>query len=309
MLATARPRGHHRRISPRLPVPDVPRATAEPVIVLGMHRSGTSMLATLLADAGLFLGHKVQPGHQEAEFFQHLNMYVLAESSADWDRPAGVATMLADDRARRYLVDYLAMSVNSPRAISFLGSRRYLRHRSLGTLEIPWGWKDPRTTLTFPLWLDVFPRAKVIHVTRHGVDVAHSLQVRYDKSIDAYVDRYRHRKGLYRFIARRHHLTTGLRVASLDDGLDLWDDYVRAAHAAVTSLGDRAIEFRYEDFLEDPDPVMHRLLDFCNVAVAPDRSWTEQVQSTRAFAYRQDPELVAVAERHGERLAGHGYSV
>ncbi|MGI9603334.1 MAG: sulfotransferase [Acidimicrobiales bacterium] len=276
-------------------------------MVLGMHRSGTSMLAGLLADAGLFLGHKTQPGHHEAEFFQDLNMYALREGSSAWDRPAGVSTLLADAKARAYLADYLTTSVSSPRTVNFLGARRYLRNRSLIRWSDPWGWKDPRTTLLWPLWLDVFPEAKVIHVTRHGVDVASSLQVRYDASIDEYIDRYQRRRSAYRFIARRRQFEPSLRVADIDAGMELWDEYVSAAHAAVETLGDRAVEFRYEDFLEDPDPVMHRLLDFCGLPADPGRSWTEEVQSGRAYAYRGDPELEAVAQRHQARLAGHGY--
>lgn len=282
---------------------------AEPVVILGMHRSGTSMLANLLADAGLFLGHRTQPGHQEADFFQKLNIYVLRESAADWDRPVGVQTMLDDERARGYLADYLTTSVSSPRVLEFLGPSRYLQHRSLITYQQPWGWKDPRTTLTFPLWLDVFPRARVIHVTRHGVDVARSLQIRYDKSIDDYIDRYERRKQLYRFIPRRQNLSTSLRVADIDAGMRLWDEYVSVAHEAAVALGDRAMEFHYEDFLADPDPVMHELLAFCGIEVAADRSWANEVEADRAYAYRSDPDLVAVARRHEAMLAKHRYLV
>ena len=40
---------------------------------------------------------------------------------------------------------------------------------------INWGWKDPRTTITFPIWLQVFPKAKILHILRNGVDVAISI--------------------------------------------------------------------------------------------------------------------------------------
>lgn len=276
-------------------------------MVLGMHRSGTSMLANLLADAGLFLGHKTQPGHREAEFFQRLNMYVLQEGSASWDRPEGVGDLLADERARAYVIDYLRTSVDSPRAASFLGPTGWLRTRSLTGFTQPWGWKDPRTTLLWPLWLEVFPDAKVIHVTRHGVDVARSLQVRTDASIDEYVATYRRRRTLYRLVGRRRRFEPSLRVADIDAGLALWETYVDAAHEAVEARGERAIEFRYEDFLVDPDPIMDRLIDFCGLASVPGRRWREQVTDSRAFAHRAEPDLVAVAERHHDRLARHGY--
>jgi hypothetical protein len=38
-----------------------------------------------------------------------------------------------------------------------------------------WGWKDPRNSITLPVWLKLFPDARVIHIVRNGVDVAESL--------------------------------------------------------------------------------------------------------------------------------------
>src|SRR5690606_33596327 len=32
-----------------------------------------------------------------------------------------------------------------------------------------WAWKDPRTSLTLPIWREVFPRAQVVHIIRNGI--------------------------------------------------------------------------------------------------------------------------------------------
>ena len=149
-----------------------------PLIVIGMHRSGTSLLARLLREAGLFLGWRLQPDHDEAKFFQGLNNWAMYQATADWDAPGRIDDLLDNARARAAAVDYLRLSVNSPRALEFLGPGRYLRTRGLDRLDAAWGFKDPRSTFTLPLWLDVFPDARVLHVTRHGVDVAQSLRVR-----------------------------------------------------------------------------------------------------------------------------------
>lgn len=283
--------------------------TAQPIIIVGMHRSGTSMLAQLLADAGLFLGWRVQPGHQEAYFFQKLNDWVLREASATWDRPAGMRTLLEDDKARAYIVDYLITTMNSPRITEFMGPKRYAQSRSLNTYTAAWGWKDPRSTLTLDLWRTVFPQSKILHVTRHGLDVARSLQVRYGKSIDDYIDRYEQRKSLYRLIARRSNLSTSMRVADLSAGLELWDHYVTEAKQSVIDYGECAMEFRYEDFLADPDPIMRQLLEFCGIPVAASVSWRDRIDADRAFAYRKDPELVEFARHHEATLQRHGYDV
>lgn len=43
-----------------------------PVIVLGMHRSSTSMLVGLLRELGLWIGHQA-PRNNEARLFRRLN--------------------------------------------------------------------------------------------------------------------------------------------------------------------------------------------------------------------------------------------
>ena len=42
----------------------------------------------------------------------------------------------------------------------------------------PWGWKDPRNTFTLDRWMDLFPKARIVHVIRNGMDVALSLNMR-----------------------------------------------------------------------------------------------------------------------------------
>src|SRR5207237_264153 len=41
-----------------------------------------------------------------------------------------------------------------------------------------WGWKDPRTSLTIPLWLELVPDLRVVVCLRNPLDVALSLRKR-----------------------------------------------------------------------------------------------------------------------------------
>jgi hypothetical protein len=45
----------------------------QPVIILGMHRSGTSMVSELLDQLGLFVGRELQDDH-ESTYFLDLNI-------------------------------------------------------------------------------------------------------------------------------------------------------------------------------------------------------------------------------------------
>ena len=65
----------------------------DPVLVVGMHRSGTSLLARLLAEMGLCLGPDLTPLY-ESRFFRRLNQEILGRAGASWTRPR---------RARRFL--------------------------------------------------------------------------------------------------------------------------------------------------------------------------------------------------------------
>src|SRR5213078_1316124 len=65
-----------------------------------------------------------------------------------------------------------------------MGWKRVMKYKSIDRYDRPWGWKDPRTVFTLPLWLQLFPKAKIINIVRNGVDVASSLSVREQKMLD-----------------------------------------------------------------------------------------------------------------------------
>lgn len=284
-------------------------STPAPVIILGMHRSGTSLVARMLGEIGLFLGWRKDVNH-EAWFFLRLNDWLLHQCGGAWDQPTPIRHLIANPEGRRMVGDYLRFMLGAPRAASFLGPRRYLRYRSLAALDRPWGWKDPRNTFTLPLWLDLFPEARVVHVYRHGVDVAASLNRRQDESLDQSQRRFRRRRWAYAFaIPRRAGFAESWRCAELDEALRLWSEYIHEARAHVAALGDRIMEVRYEDLLEDPHRELSALAAFCSL---PASSGTVgqaagRIRPARALAYQHDPMLRELAERWRERLRPFGY--
>jgi len=284
------------------------RSGRPPVIIIGMHRSGTSMLSQALQAAGLFLGWRQLREHQEAQFFLRLNMWVMLQTSAGWETPESVRYLLERPQARAAVVEYLRFALRSPRAASYLGPVRYGRHRSVERLDEPWGWKDPRTTFTLPLWLDIFPNARIVHVVRHGVDVAESLRVRQRAIERDSLDRFRHQRRHHLFRTKLSELTPGLRFESLDEGLSLWERYTREANRAATRLGERAFQVRYEDFLASPAQTITDLARFCGLDDASKATAAvAHVDASRAFAHRESPELRAFAEQNAGRLQGLGY--
>src|ERR1700685_2157824 len=154
------------------------QSPSSPIIIIGMHRSGTTMIARMLEAMGLFVGKKKESNH-EALFFLRIDRWLFSQCGASWENPQPIYYLVENAEARAMTTDYIARYLlPSPRAISYLGLKKYLRYWTPANLRVPWGWKSPLSTYTLPLWLDIFPDAKVIHIYRPGVDVRNSLRAR-----------------------------------------------------------------------------------------------------------------------------------
>jgi hypothetical protein len=136
---------------------------AAPILILGMHRSGTSCLAGSLQQRGLHLGevYESRPynrkGNRENQQVMDLNDAVLAASGGAWDRPPG---RLRWDPASEASRDAIIAG---------------LREGSAGA---PWGFKDPRSLLTLAFWQAAMPGARLVGTFRHPSRVAASLRAR-----------------------------------------------------------------------------------------------------------------------------------
>ena len=148
-----------------------------PVLITGMHRSGTSMLAGLLAEMGLFLGARLDP-NEEDYFFLRLNEWMMRRAGGAWDWPLPTRHFLGQERFLEDTVTFLRRRLQSLRFGSYIGYSRLLLGRRRRRLERPWGWKDPRTVFTFQAWSRLFPEARLLYIQRNGVDVARSLVLR-----------------------------------------------------------------------------------------------------------------------------------
>lgn len=278
-----------------------------PIIIAGMHRSGTSVLTSILDELGLFVGRKLDSNH-EATYFLHLNNWLLRQAGATWDRPEVFNDFLSHDDIVAARVQQLEHLLKTPRAIEFLGLKNYLTLGSIKNMSTPWGWKDPRNTFTLPLWLKIFPNAKLLVIHRHGVDVAKSLATRADKiSQNLSSDVARQSRWLWRLPLSNNSFS---RCRNTNEGLALWKSYTQTADRHADQLGERALVLRYEVFLENPVPHVERVLDFIGMEAerpAIERS-VQKLVASRAYSYRGSDVLRGLAERHHHDLNAFGYS-
>ena len=272
-------------------------AGCPPVIVIGMHRSGTGMLTRALESLGLFVGRNKDENH-EATFFQNINDWLLRQCGGSWDHPSPISHLLGNVDIRARTAEYIRRTLlKSPRAVSFLGWTKYAVYRDVARLKIPWGWKDPRNTFILPLWLDLFPEARIVHIRRHGVDVANSL-MRRGRAQSAAQKIYNSSRMWHWLRAKRGSFVASPRCDSIRGGYSLWEEYVQEAEKHVSALRHHAFEVSFEDLIAHPRSVIPHLCRFCGL---PDDVYAMQrvargFNRDRAFAFQRDSQPQAFAE-------------
>jgi len=276
--------------------------------VIGMHRSGTSMITSMLERLGLFAGTQQDSNH-EALLFHGINSWILRQCGAAWDHPAPVRHLLESDQVTALSVDYMRYLLRTPQAAGYLGLGRYLAGLARLSSDARWGWKDPCNTFTLPLWVRIFPEARVVHIRRHGIDVAQSLLVRQAKLLANYRRVYPRRKALYWLLPKRGGFTDTLRCASIKGAFSLWEEYLRQAQSQRAGVAERWLDLRYEDFLGAPAQKIAALADFCRLGPSSCTiaEIAASVEPSRICAYAKEPELVDFASRMRHRLERYGY--
>lgn len=140
-----------------------------PTLIVGMHRSGTSLLTGLLQSIGLFVGWRLD-SHRESTFHQRINRRLTAEAGGHWSQPEMVADIVARSTVREF-ADPLRPYLDGVPAIEYWG-RRY---RSRVDPSFAWGWKDPRNGYLLPIWRSIYPELQVIWIRRDPRETAESL--------------------------------------------------------------------------------------------------------------------------------------
>lgn len=144
------------------------------VVVLGMHRAGTSMLSSMLHAAGVSMGpedhlHKSNPnsqplGYWEDQDFTQLNRRIIKEAGGHWHKPPP---------CQKIIMAGLALE----NEIRWLIEKRREAHRQAGLDQPLWGWKDPRNCLTIECYQKQLLRlnTRYIHIKRGRAAIVDSL--------------------------------------------------------------------------------------------------------------------------------------
>lgn len=268
-----------------------------PVIVTGMHRSGTTLIVRLLKELGAFFGSNLDPNAEDF-FFMRLNEWIMRRAGGAWDYPRPTLRFLGNPRFLEDTGRFLEEQVNGPAFAAFTGRKGAADPRT-GS----WGFKDPRTVFTFAAWDRVFPGAKLLYLRRNGVDAANSLFVReaarWREDVDAagrdtrYLE-IRPLLGRFRDALKStesfeaYLLST--RCLTLEESFRLWEEYVTEGERLFASHSGPKLDLRYESLIETPEEQLERVARFCGLApsAAQVREVVAPIDRTRAFAFRQD---------------------
>jgi hypothetical protein len=132
------------------------------VIILGMHRSGTSLLANWMHHCNLKLGDEYykglignKEGHYEDIDFLNLHEEILLANNLD---PSGLKSWEIPRRIDEYYIDKIKALIQK--------KNRLYSH---------WGWKEPRTCLFLDHYRRILPEAYYLILLREPALVVDSL--------------------------------------------------------------------------------------------------------------------------------------
>jgi hypothetical protein len=211
---------------------------APPLLVLGVRRSGTTLLRVVLdrspelavPDESYFVPQLADRHGAAVDVDDFVDDLRRLPTLRDWDVPA------EEVRAR------LRPGMPLGEAVAAV-YETYAARRG----KARWGDKTPMYMTHLPLLERLFPRARYVHLVRDGRDACLS------------------------FLAMpRGIVTEGWGHPRTAAGFACqWRTEVAAARALGRRVGDRYLEVRYEDLVAGPAPVVERICSFAGLAFEP----------------------------------------
>lgn len=241
------------------------------IIVLGCHRSGTTLVARLLHEMGVFMGPRVNRRVWEDADFQRTNATILEMAGGNWGKPP------------------------SPEAIT----------EAVGRMPIPyfltmkrqpdlWGWKDPRTVLTIHALHPYLEHPRYVVIRRRKRDVvssltlAHGWRYNWGDLVDVYNER------LDAFVAECDAPVIEFDYEALTHRKHYRDEIKRLAQFAGKEPGDA------HKIVEFTDPVDWRTTQGA-VMTDEERQWLFD-RSAELHEVKREPLILHIGVEYGASL-------
>jgi len=121
-------------------------------VVLGMHKSGTTLVSQILHNSGINMGDDID-----------------TEASYDQGNKYERASVLALNKDILGLSDNRIIDLEAPDTLQLTEDQRARMQAIIQRCNgayVDWGFKDPRTALLYPLWASELPEHRIIAVYR-----------------------------------------------------------------------------------------------------------------------------------------------
>jgi hypothetical protein len=208
-----------------------------PIIIAGMHRSGTSLITNLVKGCGVFFGKKIS-SNSESVYFQSVNRSLLDLF--------GCGVLCIDFLPSNEFIQDHCNNLKKifKKKISKNIWPLHFGFKNSMAFDVPeqWGWKDPRNTLFLPIYKHIFPNARVIGIFRDEKDIAISLVRREEQRFD---DDFKYPKEILYKRMMRYIKTARDYNVRMEQGMALFK---------------KRFSIRYEDFVSSPEIHFKELL-------------------------------------------------
>lgn len=228
------------------------------LLILGMHRSGTSLVTQWLFRCGLDVGTHLLPagignkeGHFEDEEFLSLHKQWLTKRKlSDTGLIAHDPSPLQDEEVQQ-LETLVSQKRNNEQ----------------------WGWKEPRTCLWLPVYKQMLPDAYSLIVVRNFNDTVNSSIMReYRTEEAAHQRKVQSKKGLsklkWKYLKRKRPKNFFKRYA--EEYLKVWVHYYEKIVAYCNDLpAEKYLLVSYEDLLSNDKEVLDKLIHQWGFSLQP----------------------------------------
>jgi len=265
-----------------------------PIIVSGMHRSGTTLLSNILLRYGVFMGSK-NDTNVESLYFQRINRWLLSCLGSSWNNPKSFNSLSDDDMM--ILTDRIMKSLNSSgNNYLYFGFKKKLLGYNFSSIN-NWGWKDPSNTFTLPVWLNIFPKAKIIFIIRHPLDIALSLIDREHKLKKADLQHRKEFLSLSKYIPvlsiAKGDVLSVFNLQSINDCIKLTNRYYEEIYL-LSKNNTNILIIKYEDLVLNTNKIIDDISNYIerNVTNNIIDSICDSIISDKAYFYKNINKIV-----------------
>ena len=269
-----------------------PLSNCSPFVIGGVGGSGTRVVAKLLIEAGVNMGHDLNDSLDDLSFtvlFKRSGLWPLADNLLSLQvalriylEARGQSCIYQHEALGRDQIEETFAEIaqeGSWREAGSIEDRFIVLNNGVGHTKFHskslWGWKEPNSHVVLPYLLATLPNMRYLHVVRNGLQMAESQNQNQLK------------------VWGRAFLGEEANGSLAQNSFDYWCTVQERIFALTEQYSDRIISVRYEDIIESPLLSVQQIGTFLGIELtqASLDEWTDWIQP--GTAKRSRPEVPA----------------